>query len=118
MMRRCSWLSILAGLTVLAGCPDDPTKAETWTKKLKDQGEVERAVNELDHIGNPSAIEPLGAAWDAQGKPGRLLGVIIALARPLTPQEAKDKWYTDYEAAGRPARWDKALPYLKKAVAE
>ena len=124
MMRRFSWLSIVAGaagvagLVVLAGCPDDPTKAETWTKKLRDQGEEERAVTELEHIGNPSAIEPLGSAWEAQGKPVRLLQVIISLARPLTPQEAKDKWYTDYEATGRPASWDKALPYLKKAVAD
>jgi hypothetical protein len=118
MMRRFSWLPILAGLTVLAGCPDDPTKAETWTKKLRDQGEVERAVTELEHIGNPSAIEALGNAWEAQGKPVRLLTVIISLARPLTPQEAKDKWFTDYQAAGRPASWDNALPFLKKAVAE
>ena len=117
MMKR-SWLPILAGLTVLAGCPDDPTKAETWTKKLKDQGEVERAVTELEHIGNPGAIEALGNAWEAQGKPVRLLQVIISLARPLTPQEAKDKWFTDYEAAGRPANWDRALPFLKRALSE
>jgi hypothetical protein len=118
MMRRFSWLTILAGLATLAGCPDDPTRADTWTKKLGDQREVERAVTELEHLGNPSAIEPLGNAWVDQGKPVRLLQVIISLARPLTPQEAKDKYFTDYEAGGRAASWDKALPYLKKALSE
>ena len=64
------------GLVVLAGCPDDPTKAETWTKKLRDQGEEERAVTDLEHIGNPSAIEALGSAWERAfaGKPRFLPG--------------------------------------------
>lgn len=116
-MRKFSWFPIVA-LAVLAGCPDDPYKAETWTKKLGDQRESERAVTELEQLGNPSAIEPLGEAWVAQGKPVRLLTVIISLARPLTPQEAKDKFFTDYEAAGRPASWERALPYLKRALSE
>ena len=118
MMRRFSRFAIIAGLAVLAGCPDDPYKADTWTKKLKDQREAERAVTELEQLGNPSAIEPLGNAWIDQGKPGRLLQVIISLARPLTPHEAKANYYTDYEAAGRPASWDRALPYLKRALSE
>ena len=118
MMRRFSWFAILAALSVLAGCPDDPYKAETWTKKLKDQREAERAVTELEQLGNPSAIEALGTAWVDQGKPVRLLQVIISLARPLTPQEAKDKFFTDYETTGRPASWDRALPYLKRALTE
>jgi hypothetical protein len=118
MMRRFSWLLAIVGLAVLGGCPDDPYKAETWTKKLGDQREAERAVTELEQLGNPSAIEPLGNAWVDQGKPVRLLQVIISLARPLTPQEAKEKYFTDYEAAGRPASWDRALPFLKKALAE
>ncbi|HMG21893.1 MAG TPA: hypothetical protein VK607_11265 [Kofleriaceae bacterium] len=121
MTRRYSWFPILAGLvglSVLAGCPDDPYKAETWTKKLRDQRESERAVTELEQLGNPSAIEALGNAWIDQGKPVRLLQVIISLARPLSPKEAKDKFFTDYEAAGRPASWDRALPYLKRALTE
>jgi hypothetical protein len=118
MMRRFSWFPIVAGLAVLAGCPDDPYKAETWTKKLKDQRESERAVTELEQLGNPIAIPALGEAWVDQGKPVRLLQVIISLARPLTPQEAKANYYTDYEAGGRPASWDRALPYLKRALSE
>jgi hypothetical protein len=109
---------MVAGLAVLAGCPDDPYKAETWTKKLKDQRESERAVQELEQLGNPSAIPALGEAWVDQGKPVRLLQVIISLARPLTPQEAKANYFTDYEVAGRPASWDRALPYLKQALSE
>ena len=65
-MRTFSWLPIVA-LAVLAGCPDDPYKAETWTKKLTDQREAERAVTELEQLGNPTAIEPLGNAWVDQG---------------------------------------------------
>ena len=118
MMRRYSWLPFLAGLAVLAGCPDDPTKADTWTKKLGDQREVERAVTELEHLGNPSAIEPLGKAWGDQGKPVRLLQVIIALSRPLTPKEAAANYFTDYESTGRPASWSLALPFLKRALSE
>lgn len=118
MMRRFSWLLVIVGLAVLGGCPDDPYKAETWTKKLGDQREAERAVTELEQLGNPSAIEPLGKAWVDQGKPVRLLQVIISLARPLTPQEAKDKFFTDFEASGRPASWDRALPFLKQALSE
>jgi hypothetical protein len=106
---------LLAGLT---GCPDDPYQAETWTKKLGDQREAERAVTEIDQLGDPSAIDKLGNAWIDQGKPVRMLEVIIALARPLTPEEAKAKFVTDYEAAGRPANWDKALPFLKRALTE
>lgn len=118
MMRRFSWFPIIAGLAVLGGCPDDPYKADTWTKKLHDQREAERAVTELEQLGDPSAIEPLGTAWVDQGKPVRLLQVIISLARPLTPQEAKEKFFTDFEASGRPASWDRALPYLKRALSE
>jgi hypothetical protein len=121
MTRRCSLLSIIAGSVViagLAGCPDNPYKAETWTKKLGEQREAERAVTELEQLGDPSAIEALGNAWIEQGKPGRLLQVIISLARPLTPAEAKDKFVTDYQTSGRPASWDKALPFLKRALSE
>jgi hypothetical protein len=120
MTRRCS-LSIIVGsvlVAALAGCPDDPYQADTWTKKLGDQRESERAVTELEQLGDPSAIGPLGSAWIDQGKPVRLLQVIISLARPLTPEEAKAKFFRDYEAAGRPASWDKALPFLQRALSE
>lgn len=121
MMRRFSLLPIIVGSAVLAGlagCPDNPYKAETWTKKLGDPREAERAVTELEQLGDPSAIDKLGAAWINQGKPVRLLTVIISLARPLTPEEAKAKFFRDYETAGRAPSWDKALPFLKKALSE
>ncbi len=78
-------LVLLAGLVGLAGCPDNPYNAKTWTKKLGDPRESERAVTELEQLGDPSAIPALGNAWADQGKPVRLLQVIISLARPLTP---------------------------------
>jgi hypothetical protein len=121
MVRRFSLLSMIVGSALLAGlsgCPDDPYKAETWTKKLGDQREAERAVTELEQLGDPSAIEKLGTAWIEQGKPVRLLQVIISLARPLTPAEAKEKFFREFEASGRPASWDKALPFLKRALSE
>jgi hypothetical protein len=119
--RRGSVLSIIAGLAAViagAGCPEDPYKAETWTKKLGNSHESERAVTELEHLGDPSAIEPLGNAWLAQGKPLRLLQVIIALGRPLTPEQAAKDYVTDYAVSGRPATWDKAVPFLKKALSD
>ncbi|MBC7973693.1 MAG: hypothetical protein H7138_01820, partial [Myxococcales bacterium] len=125
MTRRLSLLrftaSLVTGMVLLAGltgCPEDPYKAETWTQKLGDPRESERAVQELEQLGNPSAIDKLGTAWIDQGKPVRLLQVIISLARPLTPEEAKKNFVTDYEATGRPANWDKALPFLKRALSE
>jgi hypothetical protein len=117
-MKRLAPL-LLAGLLVsLAGCPDNPYKAKTWTKKLNDPREAERAVTQLEQLGDPSAIEALGQAWVEQGKPVRLLQVIISLARPLTPEQAKATYMTDYEASGRPASWSAALPYLTKALTE
>lgn len=121
MTRWFSLLPILVGavaFTGLAGCPDDPYKADTWIKKLGDSRESEHAVTQLEQLGNPSAIDALGKAWVEQGKPVRMLQVIISLARPLTIEEAKKNFVTDYEAAGRAANWDKALPFLKQALSE
>jgi hypothetical protein len=118
MTRRFSWLPVVLGLAVLAGCPDYPYTAARCTKTLGHPRAAARAVTELEQLGNPSAIPALGNAWIEQGKPVRLLQVIISLARPLTPQEAKDKFFTDYEATGRPASWNQALPFLKKALSE
>jgi len=118
MMRLFPIIAGLALLTCVAGCPDNPYKAETWTKKLGDSRESERAVTELEQLGDPSAIEPLGNTWVSQGKPVRLLQVIIALARPLTPAEAAKNYVTDYQTTGRPASWDKAGPFLKRALTE
>src|SRR5690606_31245810 len=91
---------------------------ETWTKQLDDPREAERAVTQLEQLGNPSAIPALGNAWAKQGKPVRLLQVIIGLARPLTPEEAKATFMTDYEKNGRPASWNLAEPFLIKALVE
>ena len=88
-LRLSGYVLLLAGLCVsLAGCPDNPYKAKTWTKKLNDPHEAERAVTQLEELGDPSAIEDLGAAWTEQGKPVRLLQVIISLGGPLTAQQA------------------------------
>jgi hypothetical protein len=100
----------------LTACPEDKYKASTWTKKLSDPREIERAVTELEHLGDPSAIPALGEAWKDQGKPVRLLQVIIGLANPLTPKEAEDTNMTDYAKTGRPASWESAEPFLKAAI--
>ncbi len=120
MIRRTLGGVLLLGLVGLGltGCPDNPYKASSWTKKLNDPREAERAVTELEQLGDPSAIEALGQAWQTNGRPVRLLQVIISLARPLTPKEAAEKFVTDYAESGRPASWDKALPFLKQALDE
>src|SRR6478672_13368756 len=105
MTRRLALLLALM-LASLTACPDNPYKASTWTKKLGDPKEGERAVTQLEQLGDPSAIEALGQAWSDQGKPARMLQVIISLARPLTPEQAKATYMTDYETSGRPANWD------------
>ncbi len=118
-MRRILSSALLAGFLFFGatGCPDNPYKASSWTKKLGGR-EHERALQELDQLGDPTGISEIGAEWDKQGKPVRDLQVIISLARPLTPAEAKAKWLTDYEDSGRPANWDTALPFLTKALQE
>lgn len=117
-MRRLAFAALAIMLASQTGCPDNPYKAKTWTKKLTDPREAERAVTQLEQLGDPSAIPALGDAWAAQGKPVRLLQVIISLARPLTPEQAKTSYMTDYETTGRPANWVAALPYLQKALTE
>lgn len=118
-MTRLVSSALLVGLLVgVAACPDNPYKASTWTKKLGDPKEGERAVTQLEQLGDPSAIPALGEAWENQGRPARMLQVIISLARPLTPEQAKATYMTDYEKTGRQASWDKALPFLVKAVAD
>ena len=125
-MRRLALAALLVGV---AGCPDNPFKASTWTKKLNDPRESERAVTKLEELCDPSAIDALGQAWEDQGKPSRLLQVIISLSRPLTadttdasgsnvPGTASTNFCTDYATTGRPASWDKAVPYLAKALSE
>jgi hypothetical protein len=114
MTRRLVLLAWLAAS--LAGCPDNPYKASTWTKKLSDDREIERAVTQLEQLGDPSAIPALGEAWKDKGKPVRLLQVIISLARPLTPKQAEETYMTDYVKTGRPASWEAAAPFLKIAL--
>jgi hypothetical protein len=119
MIRLLTGVVLAAWLVgSLTGCPDNPYKASTWTKHLDDPRESERAVTQLEQLGDPSAIPALGKAWESQGKPVRMLQVIISLARPLTPDEAKATYMTDYEKSGRASNWDKAEPFLVKALVE
>ncbi len=120
-MRQLSFLLavLLAGSTGLAGCSKSEFDYRTWTAKLDDsEQERERAVDKLEQLGNPDAIPALGEAWEDAGKPVRMLQVIISLARPLTPEDAKKAFVTDYETSGRKASWDAALPFLVKAISE
>jgi hypothetical protein len=99
----------------LSGCPDNPYAPETWAKKLDDPREMDTAVDKLENLGNPKGIQPLGEAWLKQARPSRILQVIIELARPLSKEEADKRFLSDFPD-GRPASWDAALPYLKKAL--
>jgi len=117
-----SWRNLsvlfLTGLVtmLLTGCPEDAFDPNTWIKKLDDSNEVERAVVELERLGDNRAIPALGKAWEKQGRPVQILQVIIDLSKPLTEQQAKDNYKNNNKARG--AAWDKALPILKKAIEE
>lgn len=115
MTRRLALVTVVG---LLAGCPANEYDYKTWTEKLGESREAERAVQKLEELGHPGAIPALGEAWADQGKPVRFLQVIIALARPLTPEEAVEKHFTDFAKSGRAPSWDAALPFLKKALLE
>jgi len=117
--RRIAVLVLAATAAVaLTGCPEDPFDPDTWIKKLDNSNaaDVERAVTELERLGENKAIPALGKAWEKQGRPERILRVIIDLSRPLTEAEAKAEYKNNYKA--RPPAWDKSLPILTKAVEE
>ena len=121
-----TWRSLgavfLAGsLAMSAGCRKDEFDADTWIPKLSDNSN-ERAVTQLERLGDPKAIPALGRAWEKQGRPERLLRVIIGLSKPLTPEQTKDGGefqYTIYRGGKpRPSSWDKSLPILRSAIEE
>jgi hypothetical protein len=115
--RKLSVLSsLLVGLIFMGACGGDEFYYGTWTKKLDDPNEVERAVTALERLGDNRAIPALGKAWERQGRPDTILKVIIDLAKPLTEEEAKANFKNNDKA--RPAAWDKALPILTKAIEE
>lgn len=109
-------------LATMTGCPEDEFASKTWTKKLDNPKETERAVTQLERLGDPSAIPALGKAWEKQGRPERVLQVIIDLSKPLTPEQTKnggEYQYTIYRGGkARPASWDKSLPILVRAIEE
>jgi len=113
MNRRRGLVAVLfvAGVVANAGCPDNPYEADTWIEKLDNPHEAENAITKIEQLGDPKAIPALARAWEKQGRPTRVLQVIIELAKPLSPEEA-EKQYTK----PRPASWELALPTLKKAI--
>jgi len=98
--------------------PPAPSAASRWIAKLGEPSEIDRAITEIEQLGDPGAIEVLGELWLAQGRSPRTLQVLISLARPLTPAEATDRFFPDYAATGRPASWAQALPFLRRALLE
>ncbi len=108
--------TVVLGLPLFAGCPDNPYSVDTWIDKLDDSQQVERAVTEIEHLGDPKAIPALGKAWENQGCPQRILQVLTDLAKPLTPEQADKANLVDFAKAGRPASWDKAQPFLAEAL--
>ncbi|MGE0866955.1 MAG: hypothetical protein AB7P03_00225 [Kofleriaceae bacterium] len=111
------WLVALVGLICLTGCPDNEYDYRTWTKKLKGRDGL-HAATRLQELGNPDAIPALGDAWLAMSKPSQYLQAMIALAPALTAAEAEAQNLTDFAKTGRKASWDKALPYLIKALTD
>lgn len=109
--------AITVGAVSQSGCrKPNPYKASTWTAQLDDEKARDHATQWLENLGDPSAIPALGQAWEKQAYSGRLLQVIIALARPLTAAEAEGMNLTDFAKTGRKASWDKAMPFLTKAL--
>lgn len=76
-----SRLAVLTGvcLFLLTAC-DDPKKAETWIKKLRDPEHATKAVRELQKIGDPVAIKPLCDLFKDFESP-TILKAIISLAK-------------------------------------
>ncbi|HVV88308.1 MAG TPA: HEAT repeat domain-containing protein, partial [Kofleriaceae bacterium] len=112
-----------------AGCPKDDFDYRTWTAKLGDAQHNEEAVTALERLGDPRAIPALGRAWEKQGRPDRLLRVIVGLAQPLTPQDTAEGGMYQYTVYGctkspkclgkeRPAHWDDAKELLKTAITD
>ena len=64
MTQRQRKLSVLSSLLVsaifMAACGGDEFYYGTWTKKLDDANEVERAVTQLERLGDNRAIPSLG----------------------------------------------------------
>src|SRR5688572_28075781 len=118
MTIRTLGLVIFAVLTTatLSGCPEAPFNPKQWMSMLGNSGEVERAVTELERLGEPVAIPALRKAWEKQGRPERSRQVIIELSKPLTEEEAKAQY--KYNGKAQSASWDKSLPILKKAIEE
>lgn len=118
-MKRLLLASLLLASPTLIGCrPDNPYKASTWTKQLDNSKSIEQATTWLENLGDPSAIGALGAAWEKQAHPVRLLQVMINLSRPLTPAQAEAQNMTDFAKTGRVASWKQTMPFLIKAVSE
>lgn len=114
-VRRLA-LTALAGAFVLSlsGCPSDPYDPDTWIEKLDNPEEVERAVQELDRLGDPKAIEPLGKTWEKHNRWSRVLRVIINLADQSCPPGKEDCSETEKNGP----YWDDAIPILKKALSD
>jgi HEAT repeat protein len=117
MLRRLTCTALVSAMVLAAtGCTSNPYSADTWIDKLGDSADAERAVTELEHLGDPKAIPALGKAWENQGCPQRLFQVIIDLAHPLTPAEADKGNFVDLAKTGRPASWDAAMPFLTETL--
>jgi len=85
-----------------AAAAEPPVDGETarWVAKLGDPRESERAVQKLEELGDPRAIPALGRAWSEQGRPVRLLQVIISLAKPLTKHREVVQKFTVFAHSG------------------
>jgi hypothetical protein len=133
----------LAGalLLFLTGCPKDPYDCDTWTDKLDDKQEIERAITELGRLKCPEAIDDLGGAWKANNYPARILRVIIDIADqrdmgtvtekdlkvdPKVKEKLSEKEIADLVEAEKKRTygpnykkgpfWKDAIPFLVKAV--
>lgn len=117
MLRRLTCTALVSAMLFAAtGCQSNPYSADTWIDKLDDAADGERAVTELEHLGDPKAIPALGKAWENGGCTQRLFQVMIDLAHPLTPAQAEKGNFVDLQTTGRPASWDAVMPFLAETL--
>ena len=72
MTRRLALVRGWWGSSSLTGCPDNPYDYKTWTKKLDDPHEAERAVTKLEQLGDPERDPGARRGMGRSGQAGAL----------------------------------------------
>lgn len=104
--RMALCIASVVALLFVAGCPKDPYDPDTWIEKLDDGDpqEAALALQRLQQLKDPKAIEPLGKFWRKHNYPSKVLRIIIDLAS-----------HTDADKGIGPT-WEPAIPFLVEAI--